>query len=69
MIVRNDATDPAYMSPEDRITEPAVILATGVLHPHHRAVFAASTNSRIPLDSGQNGIDHSFRPSPGGQRG
>ena len=39
MIVRNDPTDPAYMTPEERVRELAAILAAGVLRLHRRAAI------------------------------
>jgi hypothetical protein len=66
MIVRNEPTDPAHMTPEDRLTDLAVILATGVLRLHRRAAISVSPNPQIPSDSGQNCLDLSARPSPDG---
>jgi len=39
MIDRDDPTDPAYMYPEERLTELAAILAAGVLRLHRRAAI------------------------------
>ncbi len=67
MIVRNDPTDPVHMTPEERLTELAAILAAGVLRLHRRAAIPVSPNPQIPSDSGQNCLDLSSRSSPDGQ--
>ncbi len=68
MIIRNDPTDPAHMSPEERLTELAAILAAGVLRLHRLAAISVSPNPQIPSDSRQNCLDLPARSSPDGQR-
>lgn len=66
MIVRNDPTDPAYMTPEERVTELAALMAAGVLRLHRRAAISVLPDSQIPPDSGQNCLDLSSASSPDG---
>jgi len=68
MIVRNDPTDPAYMTPEERLTESAAILAAGVLRLHRRAAIPVSPDAQIPSDSSRNCLDLPVHVSPDGQR-
>ena len=69
MIVRNDPTDPAYMTPEERVRELAAILAAGVLRLHRRAAIPVLPDSQIPPDSAPNCLDLPVHVSPDGQRG
>ncbi len=68
MIVRNDRTDPAYMSPEERVSELAAILAAGILRLHRRAAIPVSPNPQILSDSERNCLDLPVDLSPDGQR-
>jgi hypothetical protein len=69
----NDPTDPANMSPEERLAEVAAILAEGVLRLRRRAALPAVPGDvpavKNPLESGQNGLDDYAGTSPHGHRG
>ena len=54
MIVRNDPTDPAYMTPEERAIELAAILAAGVLRYCRMARKTACPAPQESAISGQN---------------
>lgn len=58
MATRDDPTDPAKMTPEQRVEEVAAILAAGVLRLRARAALPPpAAPSEIPSDSGRNGLD------------
>jgi hypothetical protein len=69
----NDPTDPANMTPEERVAEVAAILAEGVLRLRRRAAVPAVPGDvspvKNPLESGQNGLDDCAGTSPHGHRG
>jgi len=68
-----DPTDPANMTPEERIAEVAAILAEGIRRLRQRGVAAAVSGDGSmagnPQESGQNGLDGCTRTSPHGHRG
>jgi len=70
---RTDPTDPANMTPEERVAEVAAILAEGVRRLRRRGAAAAVSGDApmagIPRESGQNGLDGCTRTSPHGHRG
>jgi len=47
MIVRNDPTDPTYMTPEERLSELAAILAAGVLRQHRLAAHRLTPRAML----------------------
>ena len=69
----NDPTDPANMTPEERVAEVAAILAEGVLRLRRRAAVPAVPGDvpavKIPLESGQNGLDEGAETRLHGHRG
>ena len=73
MAIANDPTNPANMSPEERLTEVAAILAQGVQRLRRRqAVFAADAPLIHPVESEESagtGLEVSSESSPHGQRG
>jgi hypothetical protein len=73
MAFANDPTDPANMTPEERVAEVAAILAEGVLRPRRRAAVPAVPDDvppvQNPLECGQNGLDDGTGTSPHGHRG
>ena len=65
-----DPTNPDLMSAEDRLTEVATILASGVLRLHRRAAIPAPDNhSAITPESDQNCLADIPTTRPHGQRG
>jgi len=73
MSLRHDPTDPAHMTPEDRLAEVAVILAEGVLRLRRRSGISPTSPppeiSLNPLDSGQIGLDLPAKSRLHGQHG
>ena len=71
MAIVNDPTDPANMTPEERVAEVAAILAEGVLRLRRRAAVPAGNVSAVenPLESGEKGLEHVAETSPHGHRG
>jgi hypothetical protein len=73
MTFANDPTDPANMTPEERVAEVAAILAEGVLRLRRRAAVPVVPGdvspAGNPLESGQNGLDEYAGTSPHGHRG
>ena len=69
----NDPTDPANMTPEERVAEVAAILAEGVLRLRRRAAVPAIPGDVSEVEncpeSGQNGLDRVARTRPHGHRG
>jgi hypothetical protein len=52
-----DSTDPAGMTPDDRLIEVAAILATGVLRLRRRAISAPVSLPQSSSESSRNGLD------------
>lgn len=73
MAFANDPSDPANMTPEERLAEVAAILAEGVLRLRRRAAVPAVPGhvsaARNPQESGQHGLDDGAGTSPHGHRG
>jgi len=73
MSSRHDPTDPADMSPEDRLAEIAAILAEGVVRLRRRSGIPATSSppeiSGNPLESGRIGLDLSSKSRLHGQHG
>ena len=73
MAFANDPTDPANMTPDERVAEVAAILAEGVLRLRRGAAVPVVPGDvppvRNPLESGQNGLDDCAGTSPHGHRG
>jgi len=73
MSSRHDPTDPADMTPEDRLAEVAAILAEGVLRLRRRSgILPTSTPPEIsgnPLDLGEIGLDLPAKSRLHGQNG
>ena len=73
MSLRHDPTDPAIMTPEDRLAEVAAILAEGVLRLRRRSgISPTSTPPEIsgnPHESGQIGLELSAKSRLHGQHG
>lgn len=70
MAFANDPSDPANMTPEERITEVAAILGEGVLRLRRRAaVPGVMPPLGNPLESGQNGLDECAETRLHGHRG
>jgi hypothetical protein len=66
----DDPTDPASLTPEQRVEEIAAILAAGLLRLRRRAaVPAASPPPEIPADSARNRLDDSPETRLHGHRG
>jgi hypothetical protein len=66
----DDPTDPAHMTPEQRVEEIAAILAAGLLRLRQRvAVPAPCPPSEISADSAQNCLDDSSETRLHGHRG
>ncbi len=66
----NDPTDPANMTPEERLAEVAAILAEGVLRLRRRAAVPATVApARNLLESEQDGLDDSPETRLHGHRG
>jgi hypothetical protein len=65
----HDPTNPANLTPEQRVDEIAAILATGVLRLHRRAALpTASSPSQNPSDSALSGLDDSPETRLHGQK-
>jgi len=73
MAFANDPTDPANMTPEERVAEVAAILAEGVLRLRRRAAVPAVPDDvppvKNPLECGQNGLDDCVGTRLHGHRG
>jgi hypothetical protein len=66
----NDPTDPANMTPEERVAEVSAILAEGVLRLRRRAAVSHDVPAvKIPLESGQKGLEESAETRLHGHRG
>jgi hypothetical protein len=69
----NDPTDPANMTPEERVAEVAAILAEGVVRLRRRtATPAGAADVPAPqsaLESAPNGLDECGGTRPCGHRG
>jgi len=69
----HDPTDPAHMTPEDRLAEVADILATGVLRLRSRSALAGQAapfpGPETSVESEQTGLDDCGKTSPHGPRG
>lgn len=69
----NDPTDPANMTPEERVTEVAAILAEGVLRLRRRAAVPTVPGDvpavKIPPESGQNSLEECGETRLHGHRG
>ncbi len=58
MTSTNDPTDPANMTPEQRLAEVAAILAAGVLRLHRRAAIPAPPDAPVNSEnSAQKSLD------------
>lgn len=67
---RNDPTDSANMSAEERVAEIATILAAGVLRLHLQARISTANPPIIsPVESSQNNLDECGTESLNGHRG
>jgi hypothetical protein len=64
-----DPTNPAQMSPEQRLTEAAAILAAGVLRMRRRYRSGATSPALVGSDSVKKGLEFLLETSPDGQRG
>ena len=73
MAIVNDPTDPANMTPEERVAEVAAILAEGVLRLRRGAAVPAVPGDvsgvKNPLESGEKGLEHVAETSAHGHRG
>ena len=73
MVLANDPTDPANMTPDERLAEVAAIFAEGVLRLRRRAALSAPKLTVIhPIESAEsaaNGLEVPSESSPHGQRG
>ena len=66
----DDPTDPAHMTPEQRVEEIASILAAGVCRLRQRAaVLTSCPTLEIPADSARNCLDDSPETRLHGHRG
>ncbi len=65
MAVPFDPTDPAYLTPEQRLDELAAILAAGV----RRALALRSSSLKSEADSSPDGLDKPAEQSVHGPRG
>jgi hypothetical protein len=66
----DDPTDPANLTPEQRVEEIASILAAGVLRLHRRAAAPAPDSpSELPADSAPHRLDDSPETRLHGHRG
>ncbi len=66
----NDPTDPANMTPDERVAEVAAILAEGVLRLRRRAAVPGNVPANnIPLESRQIGLDAGAETRLHGHRG
>lgn len=66
----NDPSDPANMTPEERVAEVAAILAEGVLRLRRRTAVPGDVPPvGIPLESEQNGLDECAETRLHGHRG
>ena len=73
MAIANDPTNPANMTPEERLTEVAAILSEGVQRLRRRQAVSAPDAPLIhPVESAEsaaNGLEVLPGSSPHGQRG
>ncbi|MCC6357043.1 MAG: hypothetical protein IT577_24420 [Verrucomicrobiae bacterium] len=70
MTVRDDPTDPACMSPDDRLAEVAGILAEGVLRLRRRAAAAGESPATVePSESSRNCLEPAAETRLDGPRG
>jgi len=73
MAIANDPTNPANMTPEERLAEVADILATGVLRLRSRSALAGQAapfpGHETSVESEQTGLDDCGKTSPHGPRG
>lgn len=73
MSLRHDPTDPACITPEERLAEVAAVLAEGMLRLRQRSgILPTSTPPEIsgnPLESGQIGLELSAKSRLHGQHG
>jgi len=73
MACAHDPTDPAHMSPNERLDEVASILAQGVLRLRQKTVSLAAMGEDSPvktlLESGPDRLDESPTSCPHGPRG
>ena len=70
MAFANDPSDPANMTPEERLAEVAAILGEGVLRLRRRgAVPEEVPPARNPLESEQTGLDECAETRLHGHRG
>ena len=69
----NDPSDPANMTPEERLAEVAAILGEGVLRLSRRAATPAAAGDvsayQPPSESGPNGLDECAETRLHGHRG
>jgi hypothetical protein len=69
----NDPTDPAHMSPEERLNEVASILSQGILRLHQKAALSATWDqdslAKTLLETGPDRLDESATSCPYGPRG
>jgi hypothetical protein len=66
---RNDPTDPANMSPEERVAEIATILSAGVLRLRRQsAVSSTCPPSILPMESEPNSLEELGQESLNGRR-
>ena len=70
---RTDPTDPANMTPEERLAEIGMILGQGVLRLRQRQAVSAPDAAPIhpveSVESAGTGLDECAETSPHGQRG
>jgi hypothetical protein len=73
MAIVNDPTDPANMTPEERVAEVAAILAEGVLRLQRRAAVPAVPSDvpvvKIPPESARNSLEECGETRLHGHRG
>ena len=70
MAFANDPSDPANMTPEERLAEVATILGQGVLRLRRRAAVPADIpHPSNPSESEQNGLDECAETRLHGHRG
>ena len=73
MAFANDPTDPANMTPEERLAEVAAIFAEGVLRLRGQAAVPGPKTAVIhrveSVESAADGLDECAETSPHGQRG
>jgi len=73
MSPRTDPTDPANMTPEERLAEIGMIIGQGVLRLRERQAVSTPNATHIhpveSVESAGSGLDECAETSPHGQRG